>query len=358
MPKVYIILLNWNGWRDTIECLESVLRLNYDSFKVIVCDNASEDGSLDRIAEWAGGSIAAGCSNPELLSLTSPPFPKPIPFLRMGTGERLSLKMRSEKLFLVQTGANLGFAGGNNVGLRLALDAGDLDYAWLLNNDTVVDPLALAALVEKMQRRPDAGICGSTLLYYDKPRLVQARGGSIYNPWTARGGQIDLGRIDDHLPDCAAIESRTKYVVGASMMTSRLFLERIGLMNEQYFLFFEEIDWATRAKGKFSLAYCPESIVYHKEGASIGSSSKEGKRRSVFSEWHSARNRALFTRTYYPAALVTVLSAILLSALHRLVTGRFRSFAILLQGMSAGLLAPKERDSSLAPSKTKSILTR
>jgi hypothetical protein len=357
MPKVYIVLLNWNGWRDTIECLESVLRLDYDSFRVIVCDNASEDNSLDRIAEWASGSLAAGCSNPELQSLTSPPCAKPIPYLRIGPGEMVPLGARPETLFLVQTGANLGFAGGNNVGLRLALGAGDLDYAWLLNNDTVVQPGALSSLVATMQKRHDVGICGSTLLYYHASLTVQALGGSIFNRWTARVGHIGGGINLADAPTCETVERQTKYVVGASMFVRRSFLEQIGLMDERYFLYFEEIDWATRARGRFGLAYCPASIVYHKEGASIGTSDVKGKQRSELCERFASRNRVLFTRTHYPAALVTVVSAMLVSALHRLATGQIGNFAMVLQGIASGLLGRRNIVMNSASSRSTSVLS-
>jgi GT2 family glycosyltransferase len=340
MPSVCIIILNWNGWRDTIECLESVFRLEYASFRVIVCDNASGDHSLDHIANWASGDLIAECSNLELQHLTSPPCAKPIPFLRIEPGELATLETRSEKLFLVQTGANLGFAGGNNVGLRIALGDGGLVYVWLLNNDTVVEPGALSSLVATMQERPHVGMCGSTLLYYHSPRTVQALGGSTFNRWTARVGHIGLGRdIEDPLP-CREVEEALKYVVGASMMVSRPFLDQIGLMNEQYFLYFEEIDWTTRAKGKFSMSYCSRSVVYHKEGGSTGSAPM-AQDRSALTELYGSRSRILFTRTYYPSSLITVLLAVLMSALHRLLTRQNKNFLMLLRGMSLGLLARK-----------------
>src|ERR1700744_2007884 len=192
MPKVYIIILNWNGWRDTIECLESVFRLDYLNYRVIVCDNASADESIAYIAAWAEGELAAGCANRALQYLSTPPCPKPIPSLRVGPKDNISLASCSERLILVQADTNLGFAGGNNIGLRLALAAGDLDYVWLLNNDTVVDPSALTRMVERMEPRPDAGICGSTLRYYDRPQIVQALGGSGYTRGSARSGCIGV----------------------------------------------------------------------------------------------------------------------------------------------------------------------
>ena len=339
----YVIILNWNGWQDTIECLESVLRLDYDSFRVIVCDNASGDHSLDRIAAWARGDIAASCSNPDLQHLTYPPTSKPVPFLRIEPGEPIALETRSEALFLVETGANLGFAGGNNVGLRLALRAGDLDYAWLLNNDTVVERGALSSLVATMKNRPDIRICGSTLLYYHSPRTVQALGGATYNHWTARGGCIGRGRELDRVQSRHDVERQMQLVFGASMFVRRSFLEQIGLLDESYFLYFEENDWAIRSRGRFGLAYCPESIVYHKEGASIGSSEVKGKRRSELSERFGSRNRVLFTKTYYPVALVTVILAMLMSALHRLATGQIGNFIMIFRGIGLGLIARPAR---------------
>ena len=337
----YVIILNWNGWRDTIECLESVLRQDYERFRVIVCDNASGDDSLDHIAEWARGHLAARCFSPELQHLTDPPIPKPVPFLRIKANDQIGFESRAERLFLVQTGANLGFSGGNNVGLRLALGAKDFEYAWLLNNDTVVDPQALRSLVAEMRNRPDVGICGSKLLYYHAPQRVQALGGSTYNRWTGRGACIGRGWEISKIPSRQEVEAKMHLVFGASMFVRRSFLERIGLLDERYFLYFEENDWAARAKGQFALAYCPGSIVYHKEGASIGSSEIKGKPRSGLSEWFASRNRVLFTRSHYPAALATVLLAMLMSALHRLASGQIKNFIMLIRGGFSGLVVPK-----------------
>jgi len=327
---VYIVVLNWNGWRDTIECLESVLRLDYPKYRVVVCDNASSDGSMDQIRRWARGEIKAEARNPALAALTSPPVPKPIQFAELPpAGTRTDCAAR---LLLIQTRANLGFAGGNNVALRYALKRGDWDFAWLLNNDTVVRHDALSHLVHRMRERPEAGICGSTLLYYDDHSKVQAWGGSVYNKWFARGGHI--GKLADagHLPEAEEVERKMAYVVGASMLVRRSFLEQVGLMDERYFSTFEEIDWATRAKGKFGLAYAPDSIVYHREGAATGAH-RAASRRSALTEFYTSRNRVLFTRTYHPLALPSVLAAVGLSAAHRLVNLRWQNLKALILGV-------------------------
>lgn len=333
-PRVGIVLVNWNGWQDTLECLESVFRLSYPNFCVIVCDNASTDGSMARIREWANGHLVAGCAAPEMLHFT-PAFPKPIPFIQAMPG--IDIPYRDEKLILVQTGTNRGFAGGSNVGIRVAIAAADAEFVWLLNNDTVVDPGALSHLVRRMKEKPGAGICGSTILYYYRPQVVQALGGSTYSRWFARIGHIGSGLSAGQLPDTRYVESRLRYVMGASMMVRTELFNRIGLLDERYFLYFEELDLATRAKGSYELAYSRESVVYHKEGASIGTSTLKGKRPSALAQQYASRNRILFTRTHFPPAIVPVVMATFASALARLSGGRFEEFKYSLRGIASGL---------------------
>jgi GT2 family glycosyltransferase len=346
-PQVYVLVLNWNGWRDTIECLESVFRLNYSSYRVIVCDNGSTDGSLDRIAAWANEEITAECANPALQYMSVPPVSKPLPFLWAEPADGALLRQRGEKLLLVQTGSNLGFAGGNNVGLRLALAAGDMEYVWLLNNDTVVDPDALTAMTDRMRQYPEAGMCGSTLLYYYDPQTVQALGGSRYDPWTARVREVGLKLKIEKIAASEQVERELGYISGASMLVSRLLLDQVGLLDEQYFLYFEEIDWATRSRGRFGLAYSAKSLVYHKDGASSGTSRRIMRRRRTFfrdrwasplSEFYTARNRVLFTSKYHAFALPTVIAAVVASSIQRLLYGRLQSFTAVARGLFQGLL--------------------
>jgi GT2 family glycosyltransferase len=339
--RVYIIVLNWNGWRDTVECLESVLRLDYPDYKVVVCDNGSTDGSLDHIRRWANGCEAVESRNAALAALTSPPVPKPIPFAELDPA--LDSKASGDSavpLLLIQTGANLGFGGGNNVGLRYVLNCDHFDFIWLLNNDTVVRPDALSHLVLRMKERPDAGICGSTLLYYDDPSMVQAWGGSVFNKWVSRGGHIGAQAHASQPPAVEEVERKMAYVVGASMLVRRSFLERVGLIDEQYFFGFDEIDWATSAKGQFRLAYSPRSVVYHKEGSAMGSH-RTSSRRSATSEFYTIRSRVLFTKKHYPFALPTVLCAIALSALHRVLNRRWKNLGALARGTLQGLSMTK-----------------
>ena len=347
VPFVYVVVLNWNGWRDTIECLESIFRLDYPNFRVVVCDNASSDGSPGQIARWARGEISNSHFDPASPIAMKPGAVGPVSHIQyQDPATALRSAPDQSRLILIETGANLGFAGGNNVGLRYVQSRGDFQYVWLLNNDTVVTPSALSALVARIQQCPTAGICGSTLLYYDRPELVQAFGGSAYNTWLAREGHIGQFASAREIPDASAVEERMKYVVGASMLVSRRFLETVGLMDEGYFLFFEEIDWATRATAKkITLAYSPSSIVYHKEGASVGSS-HAAKSQSVLAEFYATRNRVKYTRRHHKYALVTVCLALVASAVQRIFYGRWSSFVALIRGAVAGLL---DTDASITP---------
>lgn len=314
MSKVYIILVNWNGWRDTIECLESVLRNDFKEYKVIVCDNGSTDNSLEHIKIWADGKLDAFNGDVTLRKLSFPPISKPVPYTEIDREEAERRRAEVEEgppLVLIRNGANLGFAGGNNVGMRYALADGDFDYVWLLNNDTVIQPDALTSLIERMKEKPEAGMCGSTLLHYEKPDKVQALGGGWYCKWLGLPWHYGrFGKLAASV-DRKKAEARMNYVEGASMLVSRSFLQDVGLMCEDYFLYFEEPDWAIRARGRYALAYAPSSVVYHKVGRSIGTTSNP-LHKSQVCDYYNIRNRLLFTSRHYPNALPSIIIFVML----------------------------------------------
>ncbi|MGA8272584.1 MAG: glycosyltransferase family 2 protein [Candidatus Sulfotelmatobacter sp.] len=344
--NVHIIVLNWNGWRDTIECLESLLHLEYPNHTVVVCDNASSDDSVSKIAGWADGLVLAESTNPQLSRLVSGPYQKPIPYFELTREQAESgLGDSGAKVILIRNEVNLGFAGGNNVGLRFALANPNCQFCWILNNDTVVEPDSLSAMVRLIQKQSDVGLCGSLNLDYRNPKEVQAQGGMPYNRWTGRVPRLTRRSVDDldfYLP-------RMDYVNGASMLASRTFLEKIGLMEESYFLYFEELDWAMRAKGKFVLGYARNSVIYHKQGSTIGSS-RDRRKRSLLSEQYLSRNRVLFTRRFLPWALPTVLLSVCFAAAERLCRGDAKRATAMLSFMLRGLIAriPRTAESSHA----------
>ncbi len=277
--KVFIIILNYNGWEDTIECLESVFRLNYLYYKVILVDNNSTDDSIARIRDWADGELEIEpCGNEVRKMLCLPPGKKPISILEHQAdrqGNYISSQNQSgehERLIVLRSPNNLGYAGGNNIGIRYALNQDDCDYIWILNNDTIVHPDSLDALVNRIASDKKFGMCGSKVLYYYQPDTIQALGGAFLNKWTRWFSHIGEGLSANDLPQQEEVEAKIDYVLGASMLVSAAFIREVGLMNEKYFLFSEEIDWALRAKGKYRSGYAPDSVVYHKEGASFRTS--------------------------------------------------------------------------------------
>lgn len=269
MPLTHIVLINWNGAPDTVECIESLLRLDVGDFAVTVCDNGSTDGSIARLSEWF--------RQPECVAFKTPPW-RDLPVFREHTltGEIVERAAVQElpraRVTVLAAGENLGFAGGNNLGIRRALADPECRYIWLLNNDTVVTPNALTELLALMEQEKDVAICGSTLLFYHDPGVVQGLGGRFWK-WRGRGSHLGFMRKADDLPSRAEIESQLSYVMGASMFIRREVFERVKGLSEDYFLYYEEPDLARSLLVSERQAWAPKSEIFHKEGASIGTSS-------------------------------------------------------------------------------------
>lgn len=327
--SVYVILVNWNGWSDTIECLESLFRSTYKGFNVVVCDNNSGDGSVDRILGWAAGDVTPPCaSNPALEHLSCPPVPKPLTVGRIRSNAKtFPISVSNPKLALIEIPINLGFAGANNLGMRYALSQHDAAFLWLLNNDTVVNPDALEQMVKYMQQNPDVGILGSKLIFYNNEKQVQALGGARYNPWIARGTGIGAFTSPSRRSNVLKVSAEMDYVIGASMFVSDSFVQAIGPLNEEYFLYFEELDWALRAKGRFRLSFCESCVVYHKNGASTHGNTPS--KPSLIADYYSTRNKIRITRRYYLPCLPSVYGYLLIRAMKRLIQGAYKNAYII-----------------------------
>lgn len=317
-PKVYVITLNWNAAADTTACVEALRTLDYPNCCFVVCDNASRPESVAALREW-------GCALPGGLSEFSADPPADWPRAQ---------PQASGRTVLIHTGGNLGYAGGMNAGMRYALDQGDADHFWILNNDTVMEPDALGRLVQRMREDPRIGICGSTLVDFADRQEVQELGGSAYEPWRARSRALGWRSAVRDIPvDPAEIERRMGYVNGASMLVSRAFLAEVGLMDERYFLYSEEHDWAHRGcRHGFRLGYAPRSIVYHKHGASIGSSPYGGSERSLF---YLYRSKLIFAARHYPWLLPVSLPALCWDGLKFLIKGQRRQALAVFRGLLA-----------------------
>ncbi len=300
-PRLGVVLVNYKGSSDTLECLESLLRSDIP-LRVAVVDNASGDGSDDRIREWASGALAWEPPATELGHLTAPPLEKPVALKVMTAEEAISRPPGEDRLVLIRSDANLGFAGGNNVGIRHLLKDPAIEAVWLLNNDTVVEPTAARAILTSIRAEPHVGMIGTVIRYYGAPGTVQALGGMTFNPLTGVNAGIHGNQPFKAPWDGRAAARQADCVLGASLTATRKFVETVGLMSEAYFLYFEEMDWARRNDGRFSIGLARGAIVYHKHGGSIGSSAKKGGR-SPQAEYWLLRARLLFYRRYHPLLL-------------------------------------------------------
>jgi hypothetical protein len=320
VARTIIVLVNWNGWRDTVECLESLLRLDDDDFAVVIVDNGSADGSLEAITGWAAAPAPARPVAPVWDALPDARRHAPS-FRRIAPDDMLG----DERVTLVEAGANLGFAAACNLGMRLALARSETRFVWLLNNDTVAAPASLTHLVAHMAAHPDDAIVGATLLYYHAPATVQGLAGWL-RPSRALAGHIGFGLGADALPDAREVEAAMAYVMGASMFVRRECIEATGGMSEAYFLYFEEPDWARRLPPGMRQGVCLDAVVWHKEGGSIGTSSLT--RPSDTSLYYYARGTLRFYWTHERRYAGLALGRILYDGLRHTAKGDARAVAV------------------------------
>jgi GT2 family glycosyltransferase len=244
-PLVSIITVNFNQGAVTAAFLDSVRKLSYGNCEVIVVDNGSEEPPGAFIQEHY----------PEVRYL--------------------------------ETGRNLGFSGGNNVGLRAARG----EYFLLINNDTELEPDAVDRLLDHFNSDPAIGMVCPLIRYYDRPDLIQYAGYTRMHPVTARNqtiGQfeVDRGQYAQPVSTC--------FAHGAAMFTSRRVVEAAGLMPELFFLYYEELDWSQRIRqAGYRIDLEPRAVIFHKESVSVG-------KMSTLKTYYMTRNRILFMRRNAP----------------------------------------------------------
>lgn len=242
--SVYIIILNYKNLEDTLMCLESLRKITYSNYRIIVVDNDSRDGSYEYLKEHA-----KGCH-------------------------------------VMQSGENRGYAAGNNIGIRYALEQ-EADYICILNNDVEVEPDFLTVLIKYMEDTPGVGMAGPAVYEFNEREKIQSAGFSI----TVRTGSTNPLQ---HGAEKRAVEGkRATYCDGLSgtcLLVRKEVLEKAGLIPECYFLFFEEMEWCLNVRSKgYKLATVFGTGVYHKGSASI-------KKTGTLSRYYMARNRVLFVR--------------------------------------------------------------
>ncbi|CAM3129872.1 glycosyltransferase family 2 protein [Sporolactobacillus spathodeae] len=228
-PEVAVILVNWNNHKDTVECLDSFSDLSYKNFKVYLVDNKSTDNSVNLI------------------------------------NEHIASKKYTFTIDFIMTEKNLGFAGGNNVALRKAYNSGS-KYFWLLNNDTITTPNSLTNLVNCMEKNEKIGIVGSKI-YYNNSDIIWFVGGT-FDPSTGRTRHISFKHKDSGQ---YKTPFEVNYISGCSMMIRREVIRDIGFMSEDFFLYYEEVDYNIKAeKYNWKIVVEPNSVIYHKVSISSG----------------------------------------------------------------------------------------
>jgi GT2 family glycosyltransferase len=283
-PPVVCVVVNWNGWQDTIECLASLRKQSYTNLQIIVVDNGSTDDSVERIRSE---------------------FPE---------------------VTLIETGKNLGFPSGCNVGLRAGLQ-GDAEFLWLLNNDTVCPPDTLRKLVARAVANPDAGLVGTVLLYAHDPSKVQAWGGGRITPWIALSTPF-------HAP---TEFGQNCYTTFASTLARREMLEEVGLLYEGFFMYQDDSDLCLRMqKTRWKIVIAEGTAVLHKESASTTTRQKPFMTKVV------TVSSLRFIRRNSKLALVGMPLFVILRLGNRIIHGEWKGFGAVCQGVVEFLREPMQ----------------
>lgn len=248
-PKVAIIVLNWRRPSDTLACLESLAQIVYPNAQIIVVDNASGDDS--------------------------------VPLIRG----------RFPDATVIENSDNLGYAEGNNVGIRYALQHRP-DYVCVLNNDTLVAPDFLGALVSEAERDPDIGMVGPKMYFFEPPDMIYAAGSMV--DWQ-NGILIHRGIWQHETPGQQIYSEKSEtvdFIVGCGVLIRRQVIDQIGMLDSRYYLNFEDVDWCLRARqAGFQVRYTPKAILWHRVSASLGQNSARNT-------YYTTRNSLLLFHTY------------------------------------------------------------
>jgi len=268
MSKVVIIILNWNGWKDTIECLESLYQIDYSNYDVVLVDNGSEDKSIEKIKEYCEGKIEVSSK-----FFKYDPGNKPIKVIEYtreeaensgGKEKEISGSPSNRKLILIKNEKNYGFTEGNNIGIRYALKAFNPKYILLLNNDIVVDKSFLIELVKIADKDKNIGLIQSKILRYKDLSIDNVGFACDIFGYTEPIRNFDQNSTK-------GIKSKRKlfYLSGACIMINKNLILEVdkngNLFDKDLFAYFEDVDLAWRARMlKYDIKVCLSSICYHK----------------------------------------------------------------------------------------------
>lgn len=278
-PPVYIIILNWNGWQDTVECLDSLKKATYKNFYVVVVDNASRDDSVDRLRLWASDN-GIPINEYDLEDRNAEPLKK---------RDEKELPEGFRKLHLICSRVNLGFCAGNNVGMDFAVKNG-AEYLLILNNDTICEPDFIEPLVKIAEMKKDIGLAGGLICYAEARDIVQSAGGRF-------DFILEASLIGDFQPLDEFLKGRPEYyetdwVSGCmTLMPARVY-NAVGGYNEVFFIWSEDCDLSLRVRCYgYKLYVALGSKIYHKAGMSLG-------RITPMTHYYANRNRLLLKKLH------------------------------------------------------------
>lgn len=317
--SILCAVINWNGWQDTVLCIRSLFNLSGPNFQLVVCDNGSNNGSSQRLAQWLmkdGGATPQGS-------------------MELGNGASVTrydgaFSASLKSVYLLRQPMNFGYAGAINRCITWGRETLAARHFWLLNNDVRCHPAALSELAAAAAADPKIGLLGSVLIDWGAPASIQAVAGK-YRRTLAVGAHLKQLPEGDALR--AGVQLDVDYPIGASLFVTEEFIRKVGLMDERYFLYYEEMDWAERGRRLgFRPAVALHSRVEHKEGASTGSHGGV-RNKSLLSERYGVVNRLRITRKFWPHYLPVVWASLWLVVLDRLVHREFRRAALVLRLM-------------------------
>ncbi|MEZ7196959.1 glycosyltransferase family 2 protein [Pseudodesulfovibrio karagichevae] len=312
-PRIAIIIVHYGDPSATLRCLRSIGGGPHGAAVIVVNNGTQEQGAL--IAQAMDGLFA------EVATLRPDEAMPP-----------------HADAALIQGGGNRGFAAGCNAGLRAVSGNGGITHTWLLNNDAALGPGSLSALAACAASHPRA-IIGATVVHADAPDRLQAAGGVRYLPASSRIRPAHEGASLGDVPYLA--DPRLDYIYGASMLIPMQAVRAVGMLDEGFFLFYEEVDYCTRAQAAgFRLQWCRDCVIRHEQGASTGREGKASAERLALTAYHEARSTVRFTRRHHPALLPSVLAARLFAKpLFLAFRRQWRSIPAALRGVLAGLAA-------------------
>lgn len=271
MLTTAIVIVNWNGWEDTVRCIAACGHLEGFNGALLVVDNGSTDRSFDQMVAWAHGEVEVQSTSPNArIAGLEQRSTTPLNLIVAGDATEVSVRIRhdgliSRGLYIVRSEDNRGFGGGNNIGLRLAMLDLKCRLFWLLNSDAIPEPGALKVLESICLPMAQPLVFGSVLLNYDEPMTVQALGSRVSYLTLKTTHQLENTPVSElgFYPQLYRVGAP----VGASMLLNRSYVDMFGMFDERFFLYYEELDLVSRLPDRESFV-CTQSMVYHKGGQS------------------------------------------------------------------------------------------